>query len=63
MQESSPKMASDDDDAHLSVLHETMAVILHAPLQLSRLDKRRMKGGGVIVNVSSIFTENALSSP
>ena len=53
------KMASDDDDDLLSTWHETMAVNLHAPLQLSRLAHRRMRpssggNGGVIVNVSSI---------
>jgi len=50
------KMASDDDDDVLSAWHETMAVNLHAPLQLSRLAYRQMKGaaGGVIINVSSI---------
>ena len=51
------KMASDDDDEALSAWHETMAVNLHAPLQLSRLAYRQMKGsgnGGVIINVSSI---------
>mmetsp|Transcript_4381 Transcript_4381/g.12344 ORF Transcript_4381/g.12344 Transcript_4381/m.12344 type:complete len:340 (-) Transcript_4381:64-1083(-) len=51
------KMASDDDDEQLSSWHETMAVNLHAPLQLSRLAYRQMKEskeGGVIINVSSI---------
>ena len=51
------KMASDDDDEDLSAWHDTMAVNLHAPLQLSRLAHRQMKtggNGGVIVNVSSI---------
>ena len=51
------KLASDDDDEQLSSWHETMAVNLHAPLQLSRLAHRRMKEskqGGVIINVSSI---------
>ena len=51
------KMASDDDDEALSAWHDTMAVNLHAPLQLSRLAYRQMKtdgNGGVIVNVSSI---------
>ena len=50
------KLASDDDTDDLSVWHETMQVNLHAPLQLSRLARRRMlkNGGGVIVNVSSI---------
>ena len=51
------KMASDDDDDALSAWHETMAVNLHAPLQLSRLAYRQMKkanSGGVIINVSSI---------
>jgi len=53
------KMASDDDDDTLSSWHETMAVNLHAPLQISRLAYRRMRkssggNGGVIVNVSSI---------
>lgn len=54
------KMASDDDDEDLSTWHETMAVNLHAPLQLSRLAKRRMKEGGVIVNVSSIHGERSV---
>ena len=54
------KMASDDDDDDLSVWHETMAVNLHAPLQLSRLAKRRMKSGGVIINVSSIHGEQSV---
>lgn len=54
------KMASDDDDEDLSVWHETLAVNLHAPLQLSRLAKRRMKNGGVIVNVSSIHGERSV---
>ena len=51
------KLASYDDDGLLSSWHETMAVNLHAPLQLSRLVHRRMKEskqGGVIINVSSI---------
>ena len=51
------KLASDDDDERLSSWHDTMAVNLHAPLQLSRLAHRRMKEskqGGVIINVSSI---------
>lgn len=55
-----PKMASDDDDEELSVWRETMQVNLHAPLQLSRLAKRRMKKGGVIVNVSSIHGERSV---
>lgn len=54
------KMASDDDNEELSVWRETMQVNLHAPLQLSRLAKRRMKNGGVIVNVSSIHGERSV---
>lgn len=56
------KMASDDDDEDLSAWHETLAVNLHAPLQLSRLAKRRMKNddGGVIINVSSIHGERSV---
>jgi glucose 1-dehydrogenase len=49
------KLAMQDDDESLSTWHETMAVNLHAPIQLSRLAHSRMKGRkGVIVNVSSI---------
>uniref|UniRef100_A0A6U5E7P8 Glucose 1-dehydrogenase n=1 Tax=Corethron hystrix TaxID=216773 RepID=A0A6U5E7P8_9STRA len=51
------KLAVEDDDDDLSVWHETMAVNLHAPVQLSRLAHKHMKangGNGVIVNNSSI---------
>jgi glucose 1-dehydrogenase len=56
------KLASDDDTDDLSTWHETMQVNLHAPLQLSRLARRRMlkDGGGVIVNVSSIHGEQSV---
>lgn len=52
------KQAIDDDD-DMSSWHETMAVNLHAPLQLSKLANDRMKHssggkGGCIINVSSI---------
>lgn len=53
------KLAAEDDDDSMSAWHETMAVNLHAPLQLSRLAYSRMRrssggDGGVIINVSSI---------
>ena len=55
------KMAIEDDDESLSSWHETMAVNLHAPLQLMRLSHRHMKStqingrkGGVIINNTSI---------
>jgi len=49
------KLAIEDDDNNLSVWHETMAVNLHAPLQLMRLAHGHMKSkGGVIINNSSI---------
>ena len=49
------KLAIEDDDDDLSVWHETMAVNLHAPLQLMRLAHGHMKSkGGVIINNSSI---------
>jgi glucose 1-dehydrogenase len=57
------KLASDDDTEDLSAWHETMQVNLHAPLQISRLARRRMlkdDGGGVIVNVSSIHGEQSV---
>jgi glucose 1-dehydrogenase len=56
------KLASDDDTDDLSAWHETMQVNLHAPLQISRLARRRMlkDGGGVIVNVSSIHGEQSV---
>ena len=57
------KLASDDDTDDLSMWHETMQVNLHAPLQLSRLARRRMMlkdGGGVIINVSSIHGEQSV---
>eukprot|EP00978_Attheya_sp_CCMP212_P020433 scaffold58497_cov45-Attheya_sp.AAC.2 len=51
------KLAIQDDDESLSAWHETMAVNLHAPIQLSRLAHSRMKGRkGVIVNVSRLGT-------
>lgn len=55
------KLALEDDDDKLSIWHETMAVNLHAPLQLMKLAHRHMKSttvgsrkGGVIVNNTSI---------
>ena len=55
------KMAIEDDDESLLSWHETMAVNLHAPLQLMRLSHRHMKStqvndrrGGVIINNTSI---------
>jgi glucose 1-dehydrogenase len=56
------KLASDDDTDDLSMWHETMQVNLHAPLQISRLARRRMvkDGGGVIINVSSIHGEQSV---
>ena len=49
------KLAVEDDDDDLSVWHETMAVNLHAPLQLMRLAHGHMKSTkGVIINNSSI---------
>ena len=51
------KLALEDDDDHtLSAWHECLAVNLHAPRLLSHLAVPRMKqrGGGVILNVSSI---------
>lgn len=49
------KLAVEDDDDELSVWHETMAVNLHAPLQLMRLAHGHMKSkGGVIINNTSI---------
>lgn len=50
------KFAMEDENDDLSVWHETMAVNLHAPVQLSRLAHQRMKtkGDGVIVMNSSI---------
>jgi len=50
-------MAVEDDDESLSTWHETMAVNLHAPVQLCRLAHHHMRstgGGGIIVNTSSI---------
>jgi len=50
-------MAVEDDDESLSTWHETMAVNLHAPVQLCRLAHQHMRSGdegGVIVNISSI---------
>lgn len=50
-----------EDDENLSAWHETMAVNLHAPLQLMKLAHAHMKstaspgrGGGVIINNTSI---------
>jgi len=59
------KLAMEDDDDNMSSWHETMAVNLHAPLQLSRLAFERMKknekdtknhknNGGCIIMNSSI---------
>ncbi|KAL9189048.1 hypothetical protein ACHAXT_011538 [Thalassiosira profunda] len=54
------KLAVEDDDDKLSVWHETMAVNLHAPLQLMKLAHAHMKSnttkrkGGVIINNTSI---------
>ena len=53
------KEALDDDDAYLTSWHETLAVNLHAPRLISQLAKRRMKQGGVILNVSSIHGEKS----
>lgn len=53
------KLAVEDDD-NLSTWHETMAVNLHAPLQLMKLSHSHMKAtskkrkGGVIINNTSI---------
>eukprot|EP00547_Thalassionema_nitzschioides_P009081 CAMPEP_0194225590 /NCGR_PEP_ID=MMETSP0156-20130528/39958_1 /TAXON_ID=33649 /ORGANISM="Thalassionema nitzschioides, Strain L26-B" /LENGTH=273 /DNA_ID=CAMNT_0038957601 /DNA_START=41 /DNA_END=865 /DNA_ORIENTATION=- len=55
------KMALEDDNA-LSVWHETMAVNLHAPCQISNLAlplMKRLNDGGVIINVSSIHGEKS----
>lgn len=55
------KLALEDDDNTLSSWHETMAVNLHAPLQLMKLAHSHMKStntksrkGGVIINNTSI---------
>eukprot|EP00956_Cyclotella_meneghiniana_P024489 scaffold49232_cov103-Cyclotella_meneghiniana.AAC.5 len=55
------KLALEDDDDKLSIWHETMAVNLHAPLQLMKLAHHHMKSttigsrkGGVIINNTSI---------
>ncbi|KAL7471768.1 hypothetical protein ACHAXS_012078 [Conticribra weissflogii] len=54
------KLAMEDDDNNLSSWHETMAVNLHAPLQLMRLfhkhtkDTQSKRKGGVIINNTSI---------
>ena len=55
------KLALEDDDDSLSIWHETMAVNLHAPLQLMKLAHRHMKSttigsrkGGIIINNTSI---------
>jgi len=54
------KLAIEDDDNHLSSWHETIAVNLHAPLQLMKLSHKHMKDtqtkrrGGVIINNTSI---------
>ena len=55
------KLALEDDDDQLSIWHETMAVNLHAPLQLMKLAYKHMKSttagsrkGGVIINNTSI---------
>lgn len=55
------KLAEEEDDENMSAWHETMAVNLHAPLQLSRLAFKHMKntdsktdGGGCIIMNSSI---------
>lgn len=55
------KLALEDDDDKLSIWHETMAVNLHAPLQLMKLAHKHMKStttgsrrGGVIINNTSI---------
>jgi len=53
------KMAVDDDDDSLSIWKETLQVNLHAPLLLSKLAKKQMSGGGVIINVSSIHGERS----
>jgi glucose 1-dehydrogenase len=55
------KVALEDEDAELSAWHECMAVNLHAPRLLSHLALPRMKqrGGGVILNVSSIHGEKS----
>ena len=54
------KLAVEDDD-NLSTYHETMAVNLHAPMQLMKLSHAHMKSrssakrkGGVIINNTSI---------
>ena len=52
------KVALDDDD-HLSLWKETLQVNLYAPLLLSKLAKKRMLEGGVIINVSSIHGERS----
>jgi len=55
------KLALEDDDDQLSTWHETMAVNLHAPLQLMKLAHLHMRSrtigsrkGGVIINNTSI---------
>lgn len=55
------KLALEDDDNSLSVWHETMAVNLHAPVQLMKIThaymkstKRQNRKGGVIINNTSI---------
>jgi len=64
------KLAVEDDDEHLSTWHETMAVNLHAPLQLMKLFHAHMKSpssttngskkSGVIINNSSIHGERSV---
>lgn len=55
------KLALEDDDDKMSIWHETMAVNLHAPVQLMKLAHKHMKSttigsrkGGVIINNTSI---------
>ena len=55
------KLALEDDDDNLSLWHETMAINLHAPVQLMRLAHKHMtstvvgsRRGGVIINNTSI---------
>lgn len=56
------KLTVEDDDDDLSMWHETMAVNLHAPLQLMRLAHGHMKskGGGVIINNTSIHRSRSV---
>lgn len=54
--------AMEDDDDELNLWHETMAINLHAPYQISKLALPTLKKaseGGVIINISSIHGEKS----